>query len=65
MRWIRDYIVFEGDFPNRESAREFEQMYSKKEQVCIFALIKMMLFSNMLGNTVIKDAYEDGAACRI
>jgi len=65
MQWIRNYIVFEGDISDRELVREFERIYSQKEQVRIFAVVKMMLFSNMLSNTIVKDVFEEGTACSI
>jgi hypothetical protein len=65
LQWIRNYILFEGDMPDSKLVGEFKRLYSKKEQVRIFALVKMMLFSNMLSNSLIKETFKEGAVCNI
>lgn len=65
LQWVRNYLVYEGNPPDDAIAREFEKYYPLKEQVCIFAIFKLMLFFNMLVNTVRRDRYADGAACSI
>lgn len=65
LQWVRNYLVYEGNPPDAEIAREFENCYSLKEQVCIFAIFKLMFFFNMLVNTVRRERYTDGAACSI
>jgi len=65
LQWVHNYLVYEGNPPDAEIAREFENYYSLKEQVCIFAIFKLMLFFNMLVNTVHRERHADGAACSI
>jgi len=65
LQWVRNYLVYEGNPPDAEIAREFANLYSPKEQVSIFAIFKLMFFFNMLVNTLRRDRYADGAACSI
>ena len=65
LQWVRNYLVFEGTFPDAGLAAKFESLYSPKERTCIFAIFKLMFFFNMLVNTVIRDRYTEGAACEI
>lgn len=53
LQWVRTYLVFEGAFPDEKLAAEFERRYSPAERVDIFAVFKLMLFFNMLANTLI------------
>ena len=69
LQWVRNYLVFEGTFPNAELDAEldaeFENLYSPRERTCIFAIFKLMLFFNMLVNTLAGNRYAEGAACEI
>jgi hypothetical protein len=48
--WVRTYILFEGDFPDKSVDEAFCSIYSISEQEGIFATLKFMLFLNMLLN---------------
>ncbi|MFP4040350.1 MAG: hypothetical protein ACLFS7_07400 [Desulfosudaceae bacterium] len=58
-------MVYEGACPDRELAARLESLYSPRERVNIFAVFKLMLFSNMLVNTLTRPKYTAGAACSI
>ncbi|MEW6080131.1 MAG: hypothetical protein AB1724_20160 [Thermodesulfobacteriota bacterium] len=52
LQWVRTYLVFAGNFPDPDLSAEFDRLYSPEERVSIFAVFKLMLFFNMLMNTV-------------
>jgi hypothetical protein len=52
LQWVRTYLAYEGDFPDPALPAEFERLYSPLERVSIFAVFKLMLFFNMLMNTL-------------
>ena len=52
LMWVRDYITFEGEFPEEQVVEEFEKLYTIKEQKRVVAVFKTMFFFNMLGNTI-------------
>jgi hypothetical protein len=50
MRWVRDYVLYEGEFPDGTVAAAFRTAYSVEEQKAVFATLKLILFFNMLFN---------------
>lgn len=50
MIWARQYVLFEGDFPDKSVEDNFYKNYSINEQKAIFATLKHMQFFNMLTN---------------
>ncbi len=48
--WARNYVLFEGNFPDKSVERKFYTTYSMDEQKGIFATLKLMHFFNMLTN---------------
>jgi UPF0755 protein len=52
LKWARQYLLYEGAFPDPERVSDFERLYSLREQTDILAAVKMMWFFNMLSNTV-------------
>lgn len=65
LQWVRTYLECEGVFPDPELNREFEHLFSPQERTCVFSIFKLMLFFNMLANTVFRERYDEGAACVI
>ncbi len=65
LRWIKNHLVYEGACPDPELAESLENLYSPRERVNIFAVFKLMLFFNMLVNTLTRPKYTAGAACSI
>jgi hypothetical protein len=52
LQWVRTYLVFEGAFPDENLTAAFARQYSPAERTDIFAVFKLMLFFNMLMNTL-------------
>jgi hypothetical protein len=50
LHWARTYVLFEGDFPDKNVDEAFSRTYPPGEQKAIFATLKLMLFANMLMN---------------
>lgn len=50
MNWVRTYILFEGDFPDKGVNEDFCRAYPMSERKAVFATLKLMLFFNMLMN---------------
>ena len=50
MNWVRTYVLFEGDFPDKGVDEAFRNAYDLRERKAIFAAVKLMLFFNMLMN---------------
>ena len=48
--WVRNYLLFEGNLPDKSVEDNFYKTYSLNEQKAIFATLKLMLFFNMLAN---------------
>jgi hypothetical protein len=48
--WVRHYMLYEGNFPDKNVEDNFYKTYSQREQKAIFATLKHMLFFNMLTN---------------
>ncbi|MDY6830258.1 MAG: hypothetical protein SWC96_00185 [Thermodesulfobacteriota bacterium] len=54
LQWVKTYLLYEGMIPDPALVAEFESLYPSSERVDIFAVFKLMLFFNMLANTVRK-----------
>lgn len=54
LQWVKSYLLYEGKMPAPVLAAEFESLYVSTRRVEIFAVFKLMLFFNMLMNTVRK-----------
>lgn len=54
LQWVKTYLLYEGAVPDFALAAEFESLFSDRDRVEIFAVFKLMLFFNMLMNTVRK-----------
>jgi len=50
LNWVRTYVLFEGNFPDKSVDETFCRVYPLSEQKAIFATLKLMLFFNMLFN---------------
>ncbi len=50
MNWVRTYVLYEGDFPDKSVDETFSRTYPPGEQKAIFATLKLMQFFNMLMN---------------
>lgn len=48
--WARNYVLFEGNIPDKSVEDRFYQSYPIHEQKAIFATLKLMHFFNMLTN---------------
>lgn len=55
LQWVRSYLVFEGAFPDKSLVEGFERLYQPRERALIFAVFKLMLFFNMLTNTLFSE----------
>jgi len=60
LMYARDYILFNGQPPDPEIAREFQDHYNEKERGDILAMIKMMDFSNRFNNTWDRERVKSG-----
>ncbi|MFP4444626.1 MAG: hypothetical protein ACLFPD_00075 [Desulfosudaceae bacterium] len=66
LTWVRTYLDCEGTFPDPDLPEQFNALFSADVQVCVLAVCKLMLFFNMLANTVLPDKpLPEGAACVI
>ena len=65
LQWLRTFLIFEGKFPDPQLNSEFEQLYSRREQVYIFSIFKGMFFFNVLATTFVKERYKPETACAI
>ena len=54
LQWVKTYLLYEGAVPDSALAAEFEKLFTSRDRVEIFAVFKLMLFFNMLANTVKK-----------
>jgi len=52
LTWVRQYMLFEGDFPDPNIVSEFAHLFSSRERTDIVAAVKMIFFFNMLSNTL-------------
>ena len=50
MKYAKEWTILRGKEPKKEIVREFEALYSQKEQANIRKLMHTMLFSNYLMN---------------
>lgn len=50
LQWARTYLLFEGTFPDKCIDDIFRTAYQPREQKDIFAIMKLMLFFNMIMN---------------
>lgn len=50
MNWVRAYVLYEGEFPDRAVDMAFRTTCPVREQKAVFATLKLMLFFNMLLN---------------
>ena len=54
LQWVKTYLLYEGAMPDPALDAEFESLFSDRNRAEIFAVFKLMLFFNMLANTVRK-----------
>jgi len=52
LQWARTIVLFEGAFPDPRVDAEFRSSYAFGERKAIFATVKLMLFFNMLANSM-------------
>jgi len=52
LQWARTYVLFEGAFPDPRVDENFRRVYAFGEQEAIYATVKLMLFFNMLANSI-------------
>ena len=52
LSWTRQFLLYEGAFPDPALVGQFTRLFSNREQTDILAVVKMMSFFNLLSNTV-------------
>ena len=63
LKWVQTYLAGEGAFSDPDLPEQFNTLFSADVQVCILAVCKLMLFFNMLANTMLPDKpLPEGAA---
>jgi hypothetical protein len=58
LKYARDMALMNGNSPENEDMHAFTSMYSQKERNYILKIIRLMIFSNCINNSLTKQSWR-------